>query len=435
MPNLRVLLFLLSGISSTAQITWQELPAMPEPVTNNAVTSAIVNGSTHIFSFTGMDTTKSCGQAHLRSYMYNTETANWTKIADVPYALGGVVAAGASTIKNEIYVLGGYHIRDNCTEVSSRAVHRYNPATDDYTKLADLPIAIDDHVQAVYADSLLYVITGWSNSTNVLQVQIYDPSQNEWTMGTPVPNDPEWRVFGASGSIINNTIYYSGGASLTCNNTVCFGPSKLLRRGDINPNDPTQITWSSEETDEAIGYRMAAVAAGSNFMWLGGADLTYNFDGIDYNGTGGVEPNQRITTVNLAFEERAVYENVLPPSMDFRGIGKLDNNNFILCGGMRENQTVSDKVYQVTVSGLVATKEYTTATTLFPNPAADEIHIAGELTAGRYYIFDAVGNIISNGAIQEELDISFLNPGMYILTLQQDSKPAQYSRFIKVSKL
>ena len=264
-----LLLFLFSFSSLKAQsIFWEDLAPMPERVTNNAVTEAFVDGIPYVYSFSGIDSTKACGNPHLRSFRYNTVTDEWETIAPLPDPQGGKIAAGASTVGNKIYIIGGYHVAPNCGEISSEKTHIYDPETNTYLPDgAPIPVAIDDQVQGVWRDSLIYVITGWSNTTNVVNVQIYNPSTDTWSVGTPIPNEVEWRVFGASGSIIGDTIYFAGGASRICNSNSCFAPTATLRRGIINPDNPTEITWEGWENPAAQGYRMAASTWQDNPIW------------------------------------------------------------------------------------------------------------------------------------------------------------------------
>ena len=161
-----------------------------------------------------------------------------------------------------------------------------------------IPTPIDDQVQATWRDSLIYVVTGWSNNGNVGKVQIYNPNTNTWEEGTPVPTSPNYEtdyyVFGGSGTIIGDTLYYIGGASGYFLGPV-FPATTHLRKGYINPEDPTEITWSGEETNIARGYRMAAGHWNDQqAVWIGGSQITYNYNGIDYNGSGGVPPTTRV---------------------------------------------------------------------------------------------------------------------------------------------
>ena len=92
---------------------------------------------------------------------------------------------------------------NNGNEITSPAIHRFNVTTNDY--LADgalVPVPVDDHVQAIWRDSLIYLITGWSNTTNVPNVQFYSPENNNWQAATSIPNNHSYKSFGASGTII-----------------------------------------------------------------------------------------------------------------------------------------------------------------------------------------------------------------------------------------
>ncbi|RMG80352.1 MAG: hypothetical protein D6707_06565, partial [Bacteroidetes bacterium] len=232
-----------------------ELAPLPEPVSNNAVASATVNGNTYVYSFCGIDSSKTHSGIHLKSFRFDVNQNLWESLPDVPDTLGKI-AASASRIKDTIYIIGGYHVMPNGYEYTSNKVHRFNVVTNQFmSDGAPVTVPVDDHVQAAWRDSLIFVITGWSGSGfsggNVANVQIYNPSLNSWMQATPVPNNNIYKSFGASGVIIGDTIYYYGGA-----NGSSFGPQNQLRKGVINPSDPTQISWSYQIPDAAIkGYR------------------------------------------------------------------------------------------------------------------------------------------------------------------------------------
>ena len=87
--------------------TFEAMANMPEPVSNNAVTSAKANNTTYIYSFSGIDSTLNQSGIHLKSFRYNISANEWERIADLPDPNGGKIAAGASTVKNLVYVIGG----------------------------------------------------------------------------------------------------------------------------------------------------------------------------------------------------------------------------------------------------------------------------------------------------------------------------------------
>ena len=186
-------IFILLTFPAIIHAQLQELSPMPERVCNNAVAEGFVNGVPYVYSFAGIDSTKLFSGIHLRSFRYNTQTDTWETIPPLPDDMGKI-AASANRIGDIIYIIGGYHVFGNGSEISSEKVHRYNTQTNSYlSDGAPIPVAIDDQVQAVWRDSLIYVVTGWSNSQNVTNVQIYNPVTDEWTQGTPTPNENSYQ--------------------------------------------------------------------------------------------------------------------------------------------------------------------------------------------------------------------------------------------------
>lgn len=426
------LLVLLFSLNICFAQTWEELSSMPEPVANNAVTTAQVNGETYVYSFAGIDATKSCDGDHLRSFRYHVNSDTWEAIPDIPDAVGGKIATGASTVKNKIYVTGGYHLAPNCAETSSPKIHIFNPETNEWeADGANMPIAIDDQVQAVYRDSLIVMVTGWSNTTNVTTVQIYNPEIDEWQVGTAVPNQSEYRVFGASGTIIGDTLYYAGGARIGSS----FPPSNTLRKGYINPEDPSEITWSIENNTEARGYRMGASDFQDRAVWFGGSDVTYNFDGIAYNGSGGVAPLDRISFYNPVTGKIDQFTGWMPLLMDLRGVAKISDNQFILTGGMLENQEVSDKTFLLTLDELssIPNSSNTSRIAVYPNPTASSFSIQQE---GEFYlrVNNSSGQRINDLYVRGNENISIINlpSGVYHIQVFSGSTLVGISRLIKL---
>lgn len=317
---------------------------MPEAVANNAVSGATVNGEAYAYSFAGIDTNRSPNGIHLKAWRYRLGTDSWEAIAPLPDTLGKIAAA-ASTVKNKIYIIGGYHVFANGSEQSSDRVHIYDPASNQY--LPDgkaVPIPIDDQAQAVWRDSLIYVISGWSNTTNVADVQIYDPALDQWSVGTPVPDNSDFKVFGGSGVIIGDTIFYVGGARI--------GPSfpleNVFRIGVINPQQPTQISWSSFDHPLALTYRTAAFAHQGNVIWAGGSGVSYNFNGFAYNGSGPVVPYDWMVNYFVPSQSLFKLSDSIPPIMDIRGVAQLNEDQFLIAGGMTNGPRVSDQTLLLT---------------------------------------------------------------------------------------
>lgn len=329
--------------------TWEALTPMPDSVSNNAVTFGKDDLNEYVFSFGGIDVTKIHSGIHQRAFRYTITADSWEEIAPLPFSLSNI-ASSASTVQNKIYIIGGYHVNPGGSEISSNEVIRYNPSTNAYlTNGTPIPIPIDDHVNAVWRDSLIYIVTGWSNTGNVPNVQIYNPALDNWTVGTSVPNTNDYKVFGASGSIIGDTIYYYGGASMGAD----FPARKQLRKGVINSENPTEINWTLLEEGPNTLYRSAALNYEHILFWAGGSATSYNYDGIAYNGSGGVEPLTQIMQYNTASQIWNTGEGAPYGVMDLRGIAQISPTEWIICGGMEAEQHVSAKTYRLQYDPIV----------------------------------------------------------------------------------
>jgi len=425
---------MLSAVSVDAQLgwTWTELAPMPTSISNNATCEAQVGNDFFLYSFSGIDATKLYSGINLNSYKYNVQTDSWTTITSLPDTMGKI-AAGASFVNDKIYIIGGYYVTSGGQEYSSSKVHVYDPASDTYmADGADIPTPIDDHVQAVWRDSLIYVITGWSNIGNVPDVQIYNPYLNSWSTGTDTPNNNSYKAFGASGTIVGDTIYYNGGVRGGFN----FVSTSYLRKGVIDPTDPTQITWTLEEDNPgAKGYRMACSNYQSRIFWLGGAGTAYNYNGIAYSGGQGVEPLGRI----LQFEKNwdMWFEGLGSPFgvMDLRGIAKISASSWIIAGGMESGQVVSNKTYRIDFDPIVGSvSEHELATfEVYPNPVVNSLQFEIDWDVTSYQLVALNGQLISEGGdLNGTLAVSNLKKGVYMLILKnQIEKKVAIGRFVK----
>ena len=328
----------------TAQVTITEIGELPKRTSNNVVCEGFIGGAPYLYSFGGIDSTKLFSGIHLESFRYNVNTEQVMTLPQLPDTLGKI-AMGISRIDDIIYITGGYHVYADGSEKSSDKVHRFDVTTNSFLSDGNpIPVATDDHVQAVWRDSLIYLITGWSDVGNIPDVQIYNPTEDSWLVGTDVPNS-SYRSFGASGAIVGDTIYYFGGAY----SSTGFNIQNKLRKGVINPNNPTEISWSISTPDAGInGYRMAATTNGNQVHWVGGSNKTYNYNGIAYDGSGGIEPNNRDLFISMSDDE-SFNENLNSADipMDLRSIAKVSDTVQYIVGGMLSGQEVTNKIYKI----------------------------------------------------------------------------------------
>ncbi|CAG5086276.1 T9SS type A sorting domain-containing protein [Parvicella tangerina] len=212
-----------------------------------------------------------------------------------------------------------------------------------------------------------------------------------------------------------------------------FASVAFTRKGVIDSQDPTQITWSqTADNPGSKGYRMACSNYQEKVFWLGGAGTAYNFNGQAYAGGGGVEPLDRILQFNAATD---LWDEGLgtPFSvMDLRGIAKIASNQWIICGGMESNQQVSNKTYLLTydpiIGGLLEIdwKELD----CYPNPAEDVINISPQENIISYKIISQSGQLMDSGTTSELIDVHDLSSGVYLLIAEGNGQFFR-SKFVK----
>jgi len=113
------------------QISYEILKPCPEKISNTAVAGITISNRPYVYVFSGIDSTKNYQGIHARSYKYDLIDDEWTVLPDLP---GGQdrIAAGASTIKDKIYILGGYEVFEDGNEVSLNQLHIFNPISDTF---------------------------------------------------------------------------------------------------------------------------------------------------------------------------------------------------------------------------------------------------------------------------------------------------------------
>lgn len=414
-------MLLIWNLSAQTGWTWTALSPMPEKVSNNAVCEGFIADDPYVYSFSGIDTTKTHDGINLGAYRYDVTNDTWSTLPALPDTMGKI-AAGVSRVGDKLYIIGGYHVLPNGNEVSSDKVHIFNVLTNSYeADGAPIPVPIDDQVQCVYKDSLIYVITGWSNTGNVPDVQIYDPALDQWTVGTSTPNDNYYKAFGASGIIIGDTIYYNGGVRGGFN----FSAVRFTRKGVINPLDPTQIVWSLvDDNPGATGYRMACSNYEEKAFWVGGGGVAYNFNGIAYTGGAGVQPLERI--LQYTVDDILWDEGLGTPYqvMDLRGIAKVSATEWIICGGMETNQQVSDKAYLLTYDPIIGGLDESqwNEIQVSPNPAKDVLQLTITEANPYFQVIDMTGRMIKEGVTNGTIDVQEIPTGLYLLIIKGDNQ-------------
>ena len=255
-------------LSSSKIIAENSLPALPEPVTNNAVAAVMVKDEQHIISFMGLGAGKGIKDVHNKVWKLTIKAdgtnTGWQTMPSVPSSLKlkGRLASVAVGLDDRLYLFGGYTVATDHTEVSAPDVYAFDVKTDSYTLLSPMPVPVDDAVALVYKSRYIYLISGWHNDGNVNLVQVYDTFKDEWFQASPFLGKP---VFGHAGGIVDNQMMICDGVTTQAHmlRRRSFAAEAACYLGEINMINPSKINWYSwvHPTDESR-YRMAAAG-----MW------------------------------------------------------------------------------------------------------------------------------------------------------------------------
>jgi N-acetylneuraminic acid mutarotase len=190
--------------------TWTRKGNMPTPRTRSA--ASVVEGKIYVIGGAG-------GGGDLYPEMstveaYDPATDTWTRKADMPSARE---LLSTSVVGGKIYAIGGQQENSVFRGVFS-TVEMYDPATDTWAKRADMPLPRKVHRACVLND-LIYVfggrniIGGWPQST-LFQ---YDPAVDAWVVREDMP----YEVATQAVSTVEGRIYLIGGSST-------YPPSQVL---------------------------------------------------------------------------------------------------------------------------------------------------------------------------------------------------------------
>ncbi|MEX0720164.1 MAG: kelch repeat-containing protein [Balneolaceae bacterium] len=322
---------------------WLSPETMPLEISNNAVASAEVAGTWQLYTFLGLEKGKTSRDVSTFSAAYDVQSATWKELPVVPDEIGRL-ASTAQYANGNIYIFGGYTVAEDGAEKSTSQVFKFNPTSNTYTEVADMLIPVEDAVSLVYQDRYIYLVSGWNNTNNVSNVQVYDTHTNSWEHATPYPGPP---VFGHSGGIVGNTMVLSDGVQVKVDEgerIFMMSPGSI--KGEIDAENPIDINWVRiQQHPGKARYRMAAIGVDEPLkmvVFVGGSTNPYNYNGIGYNMKPSI-PDSTVFAYRLDTDEWISLGNQPVPTMDHRGIAK-DGDSFYVIGGMSDNQQVSNQV-------------------------------------------------------------------------------------------
>jgi N-acetylneuraminic acid mutarotase len=311
---------------------------LPEPITNNAVALVQVKQGVELYSFNGLRSGKTWQD--ISNQGYRLHRSQWTKLP-IPEQALPVLASTAVSIGTEIYVIGGYTVNEKGQEKSVPYIFALDTVKQAWKVQTSMPIPVDDTLALVYANRYIYLISGWHDVDNVNTVQVYDTLADKWFNATDFPAPA---VFGHAGGIVDNQLLVCDGVKVIQHEkSKDFKASAVCVKGLIDPDNPSDIDWSTipHHSDRAY-YRMAATGDKQNnrIVFAGGSDNPYNYNGMGYDGVPSQASNL-VITYQFDNKQWKTYPKLVPNNMDHRAL-LTDGHWFYILGGMDSKQQVMD---------------------------------------------------------------------------------------------
>lgn len=319
-----------------------KISTLPDAVSNNAVASLRTEDCDYLASFAGLSAGRGHDDIHARTFVFSDCTGRWREVDPVPDGEGRL-AAVAATIRDRMYVFGGYTVAADGSEESTPWVHAFDPHTGTFEQRTPMPVPVDDAIAVSYQDRYIYLVSGWHDLGNVNLVQLYDTKTDTWTQATPTPGPA---VFGHAGGIVDGVIAYCDGVAIQPNadRRRDFLAVDACFKGIIDADDPRRIDWRLIDAHPGRPrYRMAAAGMNGKFVFVGGTENPYNYNGIGYDGEPS-EPVSTLLTLDVANDRWIEVPFEGKYTMDHRGLVRF-GDRWLTVGGMEAGQEVSDAVF------------------------------------------------------------------------------------------
>ncbi|MFA5364117.1 MAG: kelch repeat-containing protein [Candidatus Bathyarchaeia archaeon] len=227
-----------------------------------------------------------CGNATIPTQVYDPATDTWENKTAIPTSRDLLQAC---VVDDKIYLIGGRKLESYLYQtLASDATDVYDPSTDSWSSMAVVPTAVAGYASAVL-DNKIYIIgggvtAGGAQNASTL-VQIFDPATNQWTNGASLPVGVfDARACSTSGVLAPKRIYVVGGM-LTYN----------IRSQPIGTNmtqvyDPETDSWTVGASMPTVRWGLGIAVVDDEIYAIGG----YNGYGLRF---GLVIANEKYTPI------------------------------------------------------------------------------------------------------------------------------------------
>lgn len=236
-------------IYNTKTNNWRYGPSLPNPRGSG---SAVYNeGKIHFFGGLLPDRKTDVGEHYILDL--DNLAAGWKSAAPLP---NGRNHLGGASVDGIVYAIGGQYGHDGGLPAvdDQKFLHSYNPATDKWTRLRDLPEARSHFEPGTIVHNGKIIIVGGRREAYFFDdITQYDPATNTWTQLCKLPSHllaPSAKIFGdrlvVTNGGVNGESYPTNKAqwipiepetTLTSNNTFNLrGVEESYKKATLYPN-------------------------------------------------------------------------------------------------------------------------------------------------------------------------------------------------------
>jgi N-acetylneuraminic acid mutarotase len=227
---------------------WRPGPDLPLPL--HHANAAVLNGTVYVAGFlTG-------GSFAANGTVFALEpSGSWERRQSMPEGTQRG-ASGVTVIGGKLFVAGGFG------GAAVADFSAYDPSSDTWTVLADLPVP-SDHLVAGAIDGIVYAAGGRGGniSSHRARLDAYDAATGRWSSRAPMPTSRA----GAAAAVLDGRLYVFGGEGDRSTPSGVFGKTESY--------DPREDRWSMLPPMPAPRHGTGAAAVGGTIYVPGGADI------------------------------------------------------------------------------------------------------------------------------------------------------------------
>ena len=304
--------------------------------------------------------------------VYDPVADQWSSLPGYPVP---VWRATAAAVDGKIYVFGGYQILNPFPFNPTNKVYAFDPAMEVWEAKANMPVAIGSST-AVVMDGKIHLIGGASNNA-LSSHRIYDPESDGWSTAVSMQHSRS----GGTASVLNGKIYAMGGYFLS---------GGVQSRSSLEVYDPASDSWAFLQDMPIARLGIASAVVQNRLYVFGGAT-----DGL-------------VTSRSLVYnptEDEWASLPTTPEPVSFAGVTAVGDTIYLAGGGaVNLSPDGIDKVFcfvpELSTAVFSTEKTNPISISLFPNPAAAQVHISFQLEKGQHI---RLGIYQANGQLQSEL--------------------------------